>query len=221
LKGKARVDANRTVNTAVANLAKVFVPVFQSLFPNRASQGFASEYQLRVHNFAHPQRLALGLAHDASTRLRLSGEYTWINWASTFDRFRVTLSRGTNPDVNEFVGGDTTASNTYLEWRDQHMLAAAAEYRLRTDLVLRGGWSWAENPVPRRTVSATGAGIQEHHLAGGLTFELESVDLDLGVVWALPKTVTSSKISKSDANADNTRIRQYMLVYFLGLSYRY
>jgi long-subunit fatty acid transport protein len=114
----------------------------------------------------------------------------WINWA-TINTIEITNSNPSNPLA---LHGDPL-----LHWKDQVVLAIGASYAIMQELswkdkdrlVLRAGYNYSNNPIPKETLSPLTPLILEHHFTGGLGFRFtERWSFDIGGVYGLKNTVT-------------------------------
>lgn len=96
-----------------------------------------------------PQILSFGASWRAHPRLRLAAQLDWIEWSEAFDVLRIDLKHGNNPDLNGLLNGDSATDVAPLNWRDQWVIRAGAEFSIATNLVARGGYAFGQK---RRTI---------------------------------------------------------------------
>jgi long-chain fatty acid transport protein len=86
-----------------------------------------------------------------------------------------------------------------FNWKDKS--CSALDYRTQpsksspgktmTRLVLRIGYNYSNNPIPKETLSPLAPLILEHHLTGGFGFRLtEKWAFDLGAIYAFKNRAT-------------------------------
>ncbi|MBI4576383.1 MAG: outer membrane protein transport protein [Planctomycetes bacterium] len=222
LTGTVRVDANR--NLAAANLDPAVLAVMGSLMddflPNGFGAGFASNYDFTLDGFRLPMQVDTGATWRALPWLRGTVEYRWIDWSGAFDEFHAVLDNGENLNLNEVQGSTRIRSTTVMRWRDQHVGILALEGEAAPGWTLRTGYNFGQRPAPRSTMSTTGAALTEHHLSAGLTWEIGPAALDLAWVHGFEKAETIGR-SRTDANADGTRIKVYQNVFHAGAVWRF
>lgn len=133
--------------------------------------------------------LGLGIAYKQNSRFLLEFDVKWLNWS-------------------EAEGYDV------LDWDDQVVLAAGAQYKPTADLVLRVGYNYGENPIKGRSFDGDGIvkvqgkdvnaygfetlrvigfpAIVEHHITAGIGYDINSaVSLNFGYMHAFKETITS------------------------------
>lgn len=164
-------------------------------------QRYIGKYNLDLEPLDFPQEVAFGAALQLE-RAMISADVTWINWSATYEAFHAKLSDGESPELNELTGDSSgeTAVNVPLDWRDQIVYAAGVAFAPVEGVVLRAGYNYARNPVPRRTLQPTTPAIIEHHVTAGATF-LVREDIEVTLAWehAFRKT---ERIGRSDGNTE-------------------
>jgi long-chain fatty acid transport protein len=153
-----------------------------------------------------PHRVSGGASWQAHPRWRLFGQVEWIAWSDAFDELDVKLTRGNNADLNTFLGSDSIRDTIPLSWKDQWVFRAGAEVRVLENLVLRGGYSYGESPVPAATLSPLTAAIFEHTLAAGVGYQRGRYRVDLGYQWTLPSRQNISQSELRSGEYDHSRV---------------
>jgi len=91
-----------------------------------------------------------------------------------------------------------------FNWKDQVVLGIGVSYALlqevawqeRDRLVLRMGYNYGNNPVPKQTLSPIAPLILEHHFTGGFGFRFtERWAFDIGAVYGIKNSVTYTNSS--------------------------
>lgn len=154
-------------------------------------------YDAEVTN-VFPQQVSAGVAWDATKALVISAQFDWINWSDAFDTLPVRLTRGNNVDLNGLVGSNRLNDDVPLNWRDQYVGRAGAEYAFGEHWRVRAGYSYGNNPVPPGTLTPLTAAITEHTLTAGVGYRVGRYRFDAAYQWELPAT---GRVRQSDLAA--------------------
>ena len=146
------------------------------------------QYDGTLDNFAWPQELGLGLVVRPLSRLQLSTDFKWINWDGALN---TVLLRAKNPRTPR--APPRVDLPVPLHWKDQWVIAAGLEYRVRGDVVLRAGYNHANNPIPNDTLSPLFATIVKDHLAAGFGYSRGRFGIDLSYIVGLPIRVSYTR----------------------------
>lgn len=130
--------------------------------------GMGGNKQSGTAHMAWPAEVTLGTAYQATEKLLVAFDVSWIGWKSAMDKMDMhsnSLKNSQNPN------GDMSMD---LSWDDQITYTIGAEYALTNALTLRSGYSYGKNPVPSETVMPLFPAITEHHLSAGLSYDVTS-----------------------------------------------
>ncbi|MDB6138580.1 MAG: aromatic hydrocarbon degradation outer membrane protein, partial [Verrucomicrobiaceae bacterium] len=167
-----------------------------------------------------PQKVALGTSWQATSRLRLSAQADWINWADAFDKLNVHLSNGSNPAINGLLQSNKIDDTINLDWKDRFVYRAGAEYALTGTLTLRAGYAYGKSPVPDQTLLPMTAAISEHTLGIGLGYNGGSYHVDLGYQRDLNATQhAGSGITGTEYDNSTVNISANWLALTLGFNF--
>ena len=135
-------------------------------------------YDVRVST-ALPASLSAGLIWQTSSRLQLAAQLDWIGWEESFDTLPISLSNGSNADLNGFLGEDRIRDTAPLDWQDQRIWHLGGNYLLSNQWQLRAGIERANVPVPRSTVTSMTAAIlnQAYSIGAGIPFRSSWIDV--------------------------------------------
>jgi long-chain fatty acid transport protein len=117
-----------------------------------------------------PQAALLNAAWQKSPVLRFSLQSTWTNWKQSFASLPVSLSNGTNSDINGFLQTNAIKDVVPLAWKDQFSFRAAAERKVGESFSVSGGYIYQNSPVPSSTLSPMTAAIMKNGLTTGAGF---------------------------------------------------
>jgi long-chain fatty acid transport protein len=217
LKGKATVDASRAVST-VDEAAVGFV--LDGLLPAGMAGGLRGKYRFTITNYSVPQSLAVGVAYRPTERLLLALDLKWVDWSNAFKTIKFKLKGGNNANINEIYGSSTITGEYTLRWRDMYVVSAGISYAVLDQLVLRAGYNYGNNPMPRRYTSPTAAGFLQNHGCCGLSYYYGRWSFDFAFVYSFPEFKHVGRNSFSP-DYNNTRIEADQYNWYLGVSFRY
>jgi long-chain fatty acid transport protein len=136
------------------------------------SKGVVADYGLEVA-LTLPQSIGFGVAYQAAKTLRFAVDAEWVNWKSAFDKMSLSLSNGTNPNINRMLGNSGSFSIDFpMDWKDAMTFRVGTEYDVHPDWTLRAGYAFGSNPVPATTVFPVFPAIVENHLMLGASFKV-------------------------------------------------
>jgi long-subunit fatty acid transport protein len=160
-----------------------------------------------------PQKIAAGLAWDATHRLKLVGEVRWLNYSNSM--------------FHEFtVAADGLVDLRYpvpLGYRDQWAFMAGGEYKLTERWKIAGGYHYATQAVPAENLIAEGSAIPQHHLTSGLRYERDKWWVGIGYIVAFPETMHGTGWSNIPLGFDYgvSEIRQSQHIISTGFGFRW
>ncbi len=155
-------------------------------------------YDARVAGIKWPQQVDVSVAAKPTDQFMIALTTSWINWA-TIHNIDIT---GTNPS-NPLAPSQVTLSIPF-NWKDQVVVALGFSYAFMQEaswkdtnrLVVRAGYNYSNNPVPKETLSPIAPLILEHHFTGGVGFRFtERWAYDLGGIYGLKNTITYTNTS--------------------------
>jgi len=126
-----------------------------------------------------PQSVSGGVAINATPQLQLEVDAVWMNWKK-FDELRIELPGG-------------IASVAPQNYEDTVTVRVGAEYALPSvGAAVRAGYVYDPTPIPSTTISAQLPDGDRHVLSAGASYGLGSYDLNLGLVYVIPASQTTS-----------------------------
>ena len=144
---------------ATGNLGAEFTAIGLAAPPDFA-------YRAQVHVNLPPSAL-LSASFQATKATRLSFQTDWIGWRGSFNSLPVTLTQGSNSDINSLLQSSTLKDTVPLQWKDQITFRGAVERTLGESFVIGGGYLHGNNPVPNSTLSPLTAAIMQNGLSAG------------------------------------------------------
>jgi long-chain fatty acid transport protein len=199
---ETRIDSTgRATGNAGAQLAALGAP-FQPDF----------RYDAEVET-TFPQMVQAGVSWKPHRRVRLAFQVDWINWSDAFDELPITLTNGSNADINGFVGSSTLQDTPPLRWKDRFVYRLGVEYLLSERFVLRAGYAYGESPVPDGTLTPLTAVIMEHTVSAGVGYRHGRYRVDLAFQYDIPaeRTVGTSALQAGEYSNSRTEVSLYWL----------
>jgi long-chain fatty acid transport protein len=209
--GKARMDMTAQLNDAFGRAVAGVMMQNPGMTPEQAqaavmqmfagmgidlAQGAVADYDLEAE-LGLPQSIGFGASFAISSRMRMSMDLEWINWQNAFDKMTLSMSAGTNPNINRMMGNDGTFSIEFpMNWEDAVMVRYGLEFDVTDAVTLRGGAAFGTNPVPSATVFPVFPAIVEDHATLGATVRvIPSLAIHAAVEHAFNKKQAASSTS--------------------------
>lgn len=130
------------------------------------SQGVIGTYDLNL-KIKMPLSIGYGMSFQATSKLNLAMDFIWANWANAFDKMEMTLSNGTNTNINTMLGASGFTYNFPLNWKNTVTIKIGGEYQFTKRFTFRAGYAYNNNPVPSSTLFPIFPAIVENHLTIG------------------------------------------------------
>lgn len=157
-----------------------------------AMQGVVSEYDMEA-DLNLPMSIGFGASYAPKDNLKLSFDFEWLNWSDAFDKMQLTMTNGTNANVETMMGSNDLTIDFPLNWDDTFLIKLGAEYGVSDIVTLRAGYVYGSNPVPDETVFPVFPAIVENHLTLGGSFKLnDKISLHAAFETALNKEQTGA-----------------------------
>jgi long-subunit fatty acid transport protein len=154
-----------------------------------------------------PQGFDAGARWQVNQRMALSFQGDFTAWGQAFQQLPVTLTGGTNATINSVVGANNFNDAVPLHWSNQGTFHAGAEFPVRESVVLRGGYSYATDPVPSSTLIPLTAAIMQNSLATGGGWNHGHWRYDAAYQAQLPATQTVGTSGLKAGEYSNSRVR--------------
>jgi long-chain fatty acid transport protein len=160
------------------------------------SKGVKAIYDLNL-DLKFPQSIGFGTSYAASDNFKLALDVEWINWANAFDKMTLKLINGANPNINTMLGNSGTFNLDFpMNWKNAIVLKVGGEYNVNSDLTLRLGYAYGNNPVPEFTIFSVFPAIVENHLMVGASYRVSSpLTIHAAFEMGLNKSQTASNPS--------------------------
>lgn len=114
-----------------------------------------------------PQELGLGVAFQPTEPLLASVELKWIDWSSAIKSSTLEARDPDNPGAPALQSLTST-----MDWRDQVVMAAGVAYELTDNAILRAGYNFGRNPIPKKNLNPLLAAITQQTVTAGGGYRL-------------------------------------------------
>lgn len=181
--------------------------------------GFVGNYAAKA-KFKTPQSLAGGVSFSAVKTVRVGVDVEWINWKNAFKSMDVTLTDGTNPNINKLLGANSIAFPFPMNWKNTVVIRTGGEVDITETVTARAGYIYGGNPVPASTLFPVLPAVVQHHVTLGASVKLsDSVGLNLAYEHAFKNEQTSSSASLVGAQYNNSKSSLAVDVYHVSVSW--
>jgi long-chain fatty acid transport protein len=186
-------DANGNIGAQLTALGLAAQPAFH--------------YSAAVRNVL-PQSVLAGVSWRVDGKWTFALQGDWVNWNDAFSSLPVSLTNGTNPDINGLLGTNSIFDRIPVLWKDQFSVHGGVEYRMIENVSLSGGYAFSTNPVPASTLSPLTAAIMTNQLSTGIGFHHGHWRLDLayGIDPSSRESVGRSALLSGEYSNSSVRI---------------
>jgi long-chain fatty acid transport protein len=175
-----------------------------------AGLGVVKYDDVSLKGLALPEEIGVGAAYQMNEKLLLSLKVNWLNWS---DAMKKTELRATDPSV---AGLPDINSTSTMNWNNQLVFATGMAYRYNDKLTLYSGYNYGKNPIPKEHTNPVVAGIFDHHLTFGGSYQYNSEWIIYGgIEYDFRKKVdyTNSELPfGNDSQLRNEAVWMHMMV---------
>jgi long-subunit fatty acid transport protein len=171
-------------------------------------------YHAQVHVELPPSAIfSAGLQVTPSYRLSLQTD--WIGWRNAFNSLPVTLTDGTNRDINALLQSSTLKDTVPLEWKNQVIVRGAIERTLGEGVTIGAGYLYNNSPVPDSTLSPLTAAIMKNGITTGIGWHTGRVHFGIayGFDFTAHQQVTNSALLYDEYSNSKTQIGTQALTF--------
>ena len=148
--------------------------------------------KITVEDFQWPAMLALGATKRIGADWLIALDFKRIQWSDVLEDFTMTFEADNVASNGGFAGATMTAS-LYQHWQDQDVISLGTSYQASTELTLRAGANFADNPIPNRYLNALFPAITENHYTAGASYLLsDSQSIHFAASYAPEVSFTSA-----------------------------
>ncbi|NTU86919.1 MAG: aromatic hydrocarbon degradation protein [Chlorobiaceae bacterium] len=147
---------------------------------------------IKVRNFEWPATFAAGVALYPAERWMISADVKHIDWSSVMEKFSTTFIADNSVSNGPFAGQKLDVE-MLQNWKDQTVFSVGVQYRATDRLALRGGASFASNPVPDAWLNPLFPAITENHYTAGFGYRVsDRASVSAALAWAPEVTRTNA-----------------------------
>ena len=126
-----------------------------------------------------PDSTAIGVSWKATDKLTLEIDAEMTGWSS-YDKLELTFANTTD---FSYLNGKPTPKN----WKDVWSYKIGGQYEVNSNLDLRAGYAYDNNPIPDLTVGPELPDSDRHNFSVGLGIHKNNVALDLAYMYVMFK----------------------------------
>lgn len=162
-----------------------------------------------------PQAFTGGISWQGWKHAHINLQGQWIDWSSAFQQLPVKLTNGNNADINGFLGSSSVQDTIPLKWTNQAMFGVGVEVPVAESFAIRGGYSYATDPVPSSTLTPMTAAILQNTLGTGAGYTRGHYRFDLAYQVQLPATqnVGQSGLLAGEYNNSQVHVKVQSLTF--------
>jgi long-chain fatty acid transport protein len=148
-------------------------------------------------DFDIPENFGIGIAIKATPDLTIAADVTRINYSeidsianSVYNFYKCPAIQGVPALANSYCLGGSNGPG--FGWDDQTVFKIGVQYRINPEWTVRGGWNYAEQPIPEKETlfNMLAPGVVEHHLTLGASWNISrDQELTLQYTHAFEKEV--------------------------------
>jgi long-chain fatty acid transport protein len=224
-KGDAKMDMTYQMNDAFGKVVAGIMQQDPNITPQEAQEmamnqfaqlgidltkGAVDSYIARAE-FGLPQSLSTGLFFAVTKKIRLAIDAEWINWKNAFDKMDISLTNGTNPNINKMTGANGNLEMAFpLNWKNTIVIRTGGEFDVAKKITLRGGYVYGSNPVPESTIFPAFPAIVKHHVTLGGSLKLSyllSVNLAYEYAFKNNETCDGKSLIANEYNNSTSSLK--------------
>ncbi len=162
-------------------------------------------------SFDQPDVATIGGAYRVIPALLVAADVELIRWSTTNGKDMPKFA--TDPNM-------TGAQTWNMNWSDQVVVKAGAEYAATKELKLRAGYNYGQSPLDKTRAfeNVSFPAIAQHHVTAGVGYDVGHVSLAAAVVYSPEASLTGSNMAQGVASYE-TKMSQ--LAFDLGATYRF
>ena len=153
-----------------------------------------------------PQAFTGGVSFQGWRHAQVNLQGQWIDWSEAFHQLPVKLTNGNNSDINAFLSSNSLQDTIPLHWRNQATFGVGVEVPVAEAFEVRGGYSYATDPVPSSTLTPITAAILQNTLGTGVGYSHGHYRLDMSYQVQLPATQHVGQSGLLAGEYNNSRV---------------
>jgi long-chain fatty acid transport protein len=230
------MDMSYQMNNAFGKVVAMIMQQYPTLTPAEAQQqamtqfsqmgidlskGASDRYNAKA-KFGLPQSLAAGMMFAPSKKVRLALDGEWINWKNAFDQMDITLTKGSNVNINKMIGTNGTIAIPFpMNWKNTVVVRTGIEYDAWKKVSLRAGYAYGSNPVPASTLFPVFPAIVTDHITAGISVKVtKAININAGYEGAVMKKqkATANSMVANEYNSSTSGLKNN--IFHFSVSWR-
>ena len=163
-----------------------------------------------------PRSLGVGVAQEFGRGL-VSFDVVVTDWSSAFDDIPLRLTNGSASSLN----GQTFRDRFPLDWKDGITFRFGFEYALDANRIVRAGYAYHPNPVPRDTMTPLIPTVLEHIFTIGYSVRRGDWTWGLAAEFAGGNSVSVENSRIAGGEFDRSRLDGAGFGFFLSATYSF
>jgi long-chain fatty acid transport protein len=233
--GSAEMDITGQMNNAFGRIVSMIMHQYPGTTPAEAQQmamgqftqmgidlskGVSDSYNAKAR-FGLPQSVAVGTAWSPAKKFRLGIDGEWINWKNAFDQMDISLSNGSNVNINKMMGTGGSIKMAFpMQWKNTVVIRTGIEYDVSNAITIRGGYAYGSNPVPPATLFPVFPAIVTDHVTAGVSVKLsDAFKVNAAYEYAFRNNKTASEKSLIAAEYNNSESSLENNIYHISFSW--
>ena len=163
--------------------------------PDPVTVGVAGN--IKVKDFQWPATLAVGGAWTPGKKTMIAFDLKQIQWSDVMEDFSMDFVANATQDgqLASALANTELDATLFQKWKDQTVFQVGGAYEVSNAWVVRGGYNYAQNPVPDEYINALFPATVEHHITGGFGWDInqKGSTLDFALSFGLDNTVTNTQ----------------------------
>jgi long-chain fatty acid transport protein len=200
---------SEAVSVGAAYSTKIYMTEFDKYKGLFAEQG----------GFDAPESYSVGIAFKATPKLTVLADYRRINYSD------VPSVGNPSASIGQCALGNTAfclggASGAGFGWQDVNVYKIGFEYQYNSEITLRAGYSYNDNPIGPQdvTFNILAPGVVQDHVALGFTYKTKSGgELTMFYMHAFENSVTGPSLFNNFGDTGSETITMYQDS--LGIAY--
>jgi len=184
------------------------------------TKGASDKYDAEA-KFGLPQSVSAGVSFSPNKTFRFALDGEWVNWKNAFDQMDISLTNGTNPNINKMLGSEGSMAMPFpMYWKNTVIIRSGIEYDPFDKLTVRAGYVYGSNPIPSTTLFPLFPAIVTDHFTAGLSVKAtKSLIVNAAYEYAFQKEQKAAAESYIANEYDNSTSGLENQIFHLSISW--
>ena len=182
--------------------------------------GMVAEYKTEVE-MAWPQMIDFSISYAPVKTTTIFADVKWVNWAAAMEDFKMTMTEGSNDNINKMMGGEEVVMVMPLDWEDQIVIALGVQHQFNEMFSARVGYNYGSNPVPAETLMPLFPAVVEQHITAGVGIApTKDLAFDLGFEF-VPEVEGEVETSLLATEYNGSKSSLSEMLFHFGVNYKF